>query len=80
LGQNDFTNEKVSSDYDITTFVFDYRESYETISIVFHFVITQHIKFRRVYVLTSADNKPTTSWQVNLVRDYDSEDRNDNNG
>jgi hypothetical protein len=39
--------EKISSNYDIKTFVFDYRKTYETIYFVFHFVIMQHIKFCR---------------------------------
>jgi hypothetical protein len=48
LGRKGFHDIHISCNYDITSSVYSYRENYETIYFVFHLIITQYYKNRRV--------------------------------
>ena len=52
LGQSEFMEGKISSDYDTKYSVFVYHKNCETIYSVFHFMITQQIKNRRVRTMS----------------------------
>ena len=47
-GRKGFHDINISSNYDIISSVYSYRKNYETIYFVFHFIITQYYKNRRV--------------------------------